>query len=290
MNEPKRPVSIDDLLHLKRAERPAPEFWNEFDRQLRAKQLAALVEKRPWWHGLRESVLRVGRYHVAAGAAAALTVVVISNREKLFHEAPTSGVVATQEATQAPLPLVSASGGEVRIASSGVDQTNGEVLAVERVVISTPAGAVRESSSESRLGLVTAARSESTDALSAVEAITGALSEEAPASPSARFIAANFAAAQAADSAPVTVFASAQGFESRAMPARGGMVIDPLQNVALPGEARRSPRFLAAMVSFQGDSNAGRATEKVANRISQEELYEQVRRFGTRQGGFNMKF
>ena len=38
-----KPVSLEDLLRLKRAERPAPEFWVQFERELRAKQLAALV-------------------------------------------------------------------------------------------------------------------------------------------------------------------------------------------------------------------------------------------------------
>ena len=41
----KRSVSLEDLLRLKRAERPPESYWADFDRQLRAKQLAALVEK-----------------------------------------------------------------------------------------------------------------------------------------------------------------------------------------------------------------------------------------------------
>ena len=52
-----RPVSLEDLLRLKRAERPPAEFWQDFDRQLRAKQLAALVQSRPWWQ-------EIGRAHV----------------------------------------------------------------------------------------------------------------------------------------------------------------------------------------------------------------------------------
>ena len=39
--ENKRPVTLEDLLRLKRAERPAAEFWVRFDRELRAKQEAA---------------------------------------------------------------------------------------------------------------------------------------------------------------------------------------------------------------------------------------------------------
>ena len=34
----KRPVTIEDLLRLKSTERPPAEFWDKFDRELRAKQ------------------------------------------------------------------------------------------------------------------------------------------------------------------------------------------------------------------------------------------------------------
>ena len=48
-HDSQRPVTLEDILRLKRNERPPAEFWTQFDRELRAKQLAALVEKRPWW-------------------------------------------------------------------------------------------------------------------------------------------------------------------------------------------------------------------------------------------------
>ena len=35
-------VTIEDLLRLKRAERPPASFWSDFDREMRAKQLAAI--------------------------------------------------------------------------------------------------------------------------------------------------------------------------------------------------------------------------------------------------------
>ena len=50
--ESKRPITLEDIIRLKRAERPPPQFWAQFDRELRAKQLAALMEKRPWWRSL----------------------------------------------------------------------------------------------------------------------------------------------------------------------------------------------------------------------------------------------
>jgi len=41
-------VTIEDLIRLKRDERPAAAFWVNFDNELRQKQLTALLEKRAW--------------------------------------------------------------------------------------------------------------------------------------------------------------------------------------------------------------------------------------------------
>src|SRR2546423_14245188 len=66
----KRPVEIEDLLRLKRVERPPAEFWNEFDRALRAKQLAALVGRRPWWQTLPRVLAGWRRAGIPIGATA----------------------------------------------------------------------------------------------------------------------------------------------------------------------------------------------------------------------------
>ncbi len=71
-------VTIEDLLHLKRAERPTPEFWSNFDRELHQKQLTALVEKRRWWHGF--SGLLTRRVYLPAGAAAAVAFTLVAVR------------------------------------------------------------------------------------------------------------------------------------------------------------------------------------------------------------------
>lgn len=301
MNDPKRPVSLEDLLRLKRAERPPAEFWSEFDRQLRAKQLAALVEKRPWWHGLRQSFLRVGRYHVACGTAAVVAFVFVSNRERLFPVAQLTQAHSTAPAVALPEAQV-----RVQIAnpaSAAVQPAN--VSTIHESAASSPVNSVAKEagmdvpvvSSPSFVGAAAFApdsdreRTEGGEALSALEVITGSSIDAVPTKPSARFIAANFAAAQAAQEAgAVSLLGNTQGFEARGLPARAGATIDPLQNMAPPGEPRRSTRFLAAMVSMTNDDSGARTTERMANRISQEELYDQVRRFGTRHGGFNMKF
>ncbi|HEY1109719.1 MAG TPA: hypothetical protein VGE76_13820, partial [Opitutaceae bacterium] len=83
------------------------------------------------------------------------------------------------------------------------------------------------------------------------------------------------------------LLAEPHGFESRGLPARAQ---EPLQQMTPPGETRRATRYLATMVSMNNVEPASRTTERAASRISQEELYDQVQRFGARRGGFNVKF
>jgi hypothetical protein len=69
-------VTVEDLLRLKRAERPAPEFWANFERELRQKQLTALIEKRPWWQELPQLLAR--RIYLPVGATAILAFTLVS--------------------------------------------------------------------------------------------------------------------------------------------------------------------------------------------------------------------
>ena len=71
---------MEDLLRLKRVERPAPEFWAKFERELRQKQLAALVERRSWWHGLAATFSRLGWLRLPVGATAVLAITFVSVR------------------------------------------------------------------------------------------------------------------------------------------------------------------------------------------------------------------
>jgi len=77
-SDKKSPVSIEDLLRLKTAERPNAEFWSHFERELREKQLTALVRKRHWWHDL--SVLLSRRVYMPAGAAAIVAFTLVTVR------------------------------------------------------------------------------------------------------------------------------------------------------------------------------------------------------------------
>ena len=69
-------VTVEDLLHLKRMERPAKDFWVNFEREMRQKQLSALVEKRAWWHALPQIFGR--RVYLPIGATAILAFTLVS--------------------------------------------------------------------------------------------------------------------------------------------------------------------------------------------------------------------
>lgn len=69
-------ATIEDLLHLKRAEQPDAAFWSNFDRELRQKQLTALLEKRPWWQTVPQLLAR--RAYLPIGATAILAFTLVS--------------------------------------------------------------------------------------------------------------------------------------------------------------------------------------------------------------------
>ena len=72
-NQPPK-VTLEDLLRLKRNERPAPEYWARFDRELRERALRVMVQPEPW--GLRWSRALMARAAplMMAGATAALAM------------------------------------------------------------------------------------------------------------------------------------------------------------------------------------------------------------------------
>jgi hypothetical protein len=69
--------TLEELLQLKRCERPDAQFWAGFERELRQKQLTALVEKPRWWHAFGGLGRRV---YVPAGAAAMVAFALVAIR------------------------------------------------------------------------------------------------------------------------------------------------------------------------------------------------------------------
>jgi hypothetical protein len=71
-------VQVEDLLRLKRAERPDAAFWDTFDRQLHQRMLQTLVKKDPWYaQVLRGATGRIAQTTAVGAAAAFLALLVV---------------------------------------------------------------------------------------------------------------------------------------------------------------------------------------------------------------------
>lgn len=77
--------TLEALLRLKRAERPDAAFWQDFERGLRQKQLAAIIEPKPWWLEMALWSRRLAPVGLpVSGAAAALLAIMIVRTQSPF--------------------------------------------------------------------------------------------------------------------------------------------------------------------------------------------------------------
>ncbi|MEY2880732.1 MAG: hypothetical protein RLZZ15_3112 [Verrucomicrobiota bacterium] len=290
----KRPVTLEDLLRLKRAERPAPEFWAQFDRELRAKQLAALVEKRPWWHSLPRVWGGLARYHVPLGATAALAIGVLSLREfrstpvaprpahdgaattaKITRPTDQSGAGSAPTVTRAELIAPKTS---ERLSAPAAFQPIAEYVAASHVAASHLAAVASP-----------AAPTAQPDAEAQTETTADRTRELGWRANSDRLIATHVSVSRDGDLLNGRLEPSAtRGFESRAVPARPAPV-EPLTQITPPSGVRRA-RLLANALPVAATQPAPASSERNAHRISEDRLYESISRVGARGAGVLVKF
>lgn len=289
----KRQVTLEDLLQLKRAERPRPEFWEKFERELRAKQLAAIVEKRPWWRAVPQKFAGAIRYRLPLGATAVLALTVLSVRQ---HQT----ISPSLRPASADVTIVPASTGEFSAVAATpsapieIDQVP-SALAAERLATNSTASAVVIGAQES-------SEPENPSGTFIAASVSGEGSRTVPAdlatdqlesfdlSPVARSIATNLAAAKEAHPELTDrFFGSVSGFEKRAMPATH-QVVDPLSQMRNPADLHRE-RLLASAASTASVA-VGKTGERIARRmISDERLTEEaISRFGARGDRVLVKF
>ncbi|MGB0408905.1 MAG: hypothetical protein ACPG3X_02320 [Opitutales bacterium] len=70
-------VSLEELLRLKRAERPDEGFWNRFDGELHQRMMQALVKKDPWPVQLMRALSGKLAQTAAIGAVAAVLAILV---------------------------------------------------------------------------------------------------------------------------------------------------------------------------------------------------------------------
>lgn len=254
MNEKKTTVTIEDLLRVKRAERPPAEFWGQFDRELRLKQLAAIVEPRPWWAPFIRYGARLSRYQLPVGAAAILALSFVTVREYRTSELATPDYVAPAQAAaiaSAPTP----------------DALKPEMPAVTEThvnpVVSTPAKPVTPAS-------IAAVGERSHSVPLAVQTAHF----RAEPSPSEQAIAANLAAVQASDP---HLMDDVLGGAVRVAEVRRP-VSDPLAQVSVPGESRRSRLLSTSLSTATAMPVSVGTSDRVARRLTEERLYDRISR------------
>jgi hypothetical protein len=269
------PISIGDLLRLKRAERPPAEFWTTFDQELRAKQLAALVGKRPWWQNLPKAFAQVSRYRLPIGASAVAAIAFFSLRDNEVTP-------RAQYASMAGDPVAIETATEVSPPPHPVAYSDG--------ASETPAASVALAQ-ESAAPVVAVAQSHFATEVPQMVSLENTVSIENGAdveSSPGRRMTVSLASVQLSETVRSrSLLDVANGFEAQATPVRAA--IEPLQQMTLPSDTRRS-RLLTAMVSTASLESSNRTTARAASRIDEERLYDQIHRFGARGDRVQVKF
>ncbi|HUJ42291.1 MAG TPA: hypothetical protein VLW52_01665 [Opitutaceae bacterium] len=239
-NAPSR-VTLEDLLHLKRAERPPPEFWAEFERQLREKQLAALVEKKSWWHELAVVYRVIGRVRLPLAAVAVLALTFVSIRYYTLPEG-SPAMAARNPALQTP----------ARPVASPPEIARPVTAPVPTVVVRPPAEQSSVSLEKSAAVAAEDSPAASGEVLRVIPWLGDVLENHADAAgltPSARTIAANLATAAVMEPELLDAIARSRGFEERAMPAAYQRhTAEALPTAAAVADPRRA-RLLASLES-----------------------------------------
>jgi len=282
MIESQRPptqVSLEDLLRLKRAERPAPEFWATFEDQLRHKQLAAIVDKRPWWRRISLASLR--RLSIPMGATAVVAFTLISLRD---HTRPASKTELTIGA--ADTSLVQPSNASTTSSQRGAE-TDSVAPSVEPVGLASdenktaPAITEMSPSAKTTQQIVSSSVASDSSEPSLAQVILG-IDGASEADPRSQFDAS-------------TVLVSLNGGADRRDISGLPSMASPLAPVAAPSENRRS-LILASLDSSDREdsasspSRAARSRDRIASRLTEQALYDSISRLGLNGDSVTIKF
>lgn len=266
--QPDNKVPLETLLRLKQAERPDGEFWAGFERELRVKQLAALVEKRSSWQAVPRFISRYAYLPLSAIAAFAFAFITVRH-----YRAPAPG---NERSTGLTAAANSPSAPTVKVATIAPPKSEGIVptqVSINRDTPSAPAD--RTTASEKDTAPFPA------EVLATVPWLNGAISEiGAITKPPAVPLLASFEI----DAAPLV--------RTEVRPsAKLHPAAEPLTQVAPPGEIRRA-RILAALAdTHSGDTEPAAFThtrERIASRLADENLADDISRLGV--GGDRVSF
>lgn len=253
-------ITVEDLIRLKRAERPPAEFWARFESEIRSKQLSAIVNKRPWWNGLSRAISVVNRHQLPIGAAAALALTWAGVRYMSPSQSVNTSVASPVAKAVAPVA-----------AASVPAQSAPAAVREDHPRANADVGA--QDSSQARVAVVTETASHLTKAPSdiALDAVSK--------SPFADGIAVTLADYREAapEFARRSVFGSDREFEPAVASARQAPS-EPLARMD-PAEERRSRLLGPALPAYSSTSSRTLASDWMRQRASSDErMYESMDR------------
>jgi hypothetical protein len=273
-----RKVTLEEILRLKRSERPDEGFWVEFEERLRAKQLAAIVARRPWWQvDLSRFAVGVRGLRLPIGAVAALAFAFVAVRENPHR------VIEEPEAAA--------------LADRAIDA--GDLFASVPSALPRPVATV-DSAGLASVDRVPAGVSEAYEPVSepsdASVAAEPALTERRSGRVPSLFTAIDQAggAAQGRFATDGTLAAAAVGGLAGRLLLTPQAAIEPLTQITSPSEGRRAR--LAALTETSStetrrrSSFDPRARERILDRLHENELYLNFSRVGVDRGALSVRF
>lgn len=298
--------TLEDLLRLKRAERPDAAFWQDFERGMRQKQLAAIIEPRPWWLGLALLSRRIGPVGlpISAGAAALLALVAMrvspaggltqivpaSSPEPVavvvavspVSAAPATKPAAKVEASSAPSVVVRNPAPDVSVAKARPSAVSAERPATSSpalAVATVPAAPAKTSVSDVKTSVPEAARVEVAASLGSQTTAIEALAAPAP------VIASDLApSVQMVEATPDSVAETFSGL---------GAVIQSEESLdaAATGLNPRQARLLASATEVAEGKSLAPVRERVLHRLVDDEArYASISRLGVNADRLSLKF
>jgi len=266
-------VTLEQLLRVKRAEKPSPEFWAQFERELRVKQLAAIVEPRPWWAPFIRVGSRLARYQMPLGATAVVALTLLTVRQYDSTTSPSAG--------RSVVPQVAAEKVEKRgltlAPSADESAAKGEAPASLAANAGSLAGEMPRAHRAASVG---------SQALGAGAMLGGAaleLHDEANSrSVAAQMVAANLEVVKTSEPELVPLLELSLASQQRQSAQVAAVAArDPLSQVGAEAAQRRSNRLLGSALPAAATvvaSSASGSTLRLNRSISEERIYDSMRR------------
>jgi hypothetical protein len=285
MMEPPRPqhkVSLEDILRLKRAERPDAEFWVEFEDQLRHKQLAAIVDKRPWWR--RFSSAGIAKFSLPLGATVIVAFTLFTFRDRSAPTVDANGalIASAVSSPSAVAPIAPAT----------------PTITTRELVVALENNSPAETRSSSTSGHAATASSSNRLMIEGVDVVAP---REDTGEPSLAQVILGIPGAMESDARPQyqkeadALLASVNMLEGTRAQTISSLDVRSEPEVATPRDDRRA-RLLASVNSDElgdmvsGNSGVARSRDRIASRLTEQSLYDSIRRLGLNGDSVSIKF